>query len=228
MRNRSRAHPFIVLASAILCGLPAAAGAQAAGTNTQGISLQITPGPGYDYSQPFLLFFRLPQYPQVACWIETDDGVFVGTVYATRKGAKRAFYAAPSAGRPEALPVWYHRQTGSAPALDAVSGATSAPSPEIRKTAPRRLRPGRYVVFLEVNRAYDYNDTYTRTSSGVNGQPSLVYRATLDIADHLSSAQLALAGTGSVDGADGAIRDGTPGVTTALGIIAVATVGYQP
>jgi hypothetical protein len=41
------------------------------------------------------------------------------------------------------------------------------------------LSPGRYFIYGEVNKSFDYNETYPEERTGVNGQPSLVYRGTV-------------------------------------------------
>jgi hypothetical protein len=86
------------------------------------------------------------------------------------------------------------------------------------------LPSGTYIVKLEVNRSYDYNDTYTRANSGVTGQPSLVYKCALDVGHGPRKGTFEPIGTGAVDGSDGAIRPGLGGVTTALRILAAAEI----
>ena len=193
--------------------------AQAALPAVQGggrFTLRAVPGPGYHASMTLLLFFKVPLYPQIACWLEAENGQFVQTVYVTHRGGRKDFYSAPSGGRPEALPVWYHR-AGERGTLDAVSSATSTSNVSASRPADAALPPGSYFVFLEVNRSYDYNQTWTRANSGVNGQPSVIYRAVLDVKPGTASrAELQPFGAGSVDGSDGEIRPGLDGITTAL------------
>jgi hypothetical protein len=209
-------------AAAAFLAAASLAGAEAAPAGT--FTLKVTPGPEYKASTTILLLIKIPLYPQMACWIETPDGGYAGTVYVTAKGAKRNFFSAPAAGRPEALPVWYHRQALNKAATDAVSGATASTSAD--HEARLTLAPGRYTAFLEVNRSYDYNERYTRASSGVNGQPSLVYRAEIVVGKDPSRAAFAPVGTGSVDGSDGGIHPGLEGITTALALIDHAELLY--
>ncbi len=213
-----------VILLGVLVGVPAArSGAQARGQFT----LRVTPGPDYSASTRILLFIKMPLHPQMACWLESLDGHFLGTIYVTAKGEKKKFYAAPAAGRPEALPVWYHVQSSGAPAADAVSGATSAGAAEHVAKAPAGLAPGRYAAFLEVNRSFDYNDRFTKKNSGVNGQPSIVYRAEIVVGPAGSKAVCAPIGTGSVDGSDGRVTPGLDGITTALTLIEKAEIEYS-
>ncbi len=190
-------------------------------------SLQITAGPGYDGGVKFL-FFKIPLHPQMACWLETTDGQYVGTISVTDRAAKKAWRGAPAAGRPEALPVWYHSLTAQ-PLLqsaqtDAVSTATPGGNAEIVSSLARSLPPGVYVAKLEVNRSIDYNGRFTKANSGVNGQPSLVFAAEITVGDTPSTAELVPMGTGSLDGADGSVRQGLDGLTTALTLIQKAQI----
>jgi len=189
--------------------------------------LQVAPGRDWYASTRFLFVFKGSPESALACWLETPDGNYVETIYVTRKGGRKAFYAAPSAGRPEALPVWYHRAAGE-PATDAVSAATSSSGLSLSRVAGTRLEPGRYVAFLEVNRSYDYNETWTRANSGVNGQPSVVYRAEITVSrGQAASSSFEAVGTGSVDGSDGRVRPGLEGITTALTLIQHAEIRFD-
>jgi hypothetical protein len=188
--------------------------------------LDLVPGPFFHHSMRFLIF-RVPLEPQIACWIETPDGRYVGTIYVTAKAAKKKWFGAPSAGRPEALPVWYHaRQQGSATA-DAVSSATPAGTVQMQSPLPTGLTAGTYVLRLEINSSYDYNERYTRANSGVNGQPSVVYSGQITVGKGEAQADLVPIGTGSVDGSDGNIRPGLEGITTALQMLQSARVLYH-
>jgi len=186
--------------------------------------LKVLPGPQYNVPKRFLLFFEIPIYPQIACWIESPDGKYMGTIYVTEGGAKNNYTFAPRGERPEALPVWSHRKVGQVAIPDAVSGATSETAAQHREVLSMPL--GRYNAYLEVNRAYDYNETYTRSNSGVNGQLSIVYRASIIVGKVASAAKFAPIGTGSVDGSDGTLRPGLVGITTALSIIRDAEIDY--
>jgi hypothetical protein len=188
--------------------------------------LKIAPGADYSTSTTIFFFFKIPIYPQIACWIETLEGEYIDTIYITSKGAKKNFFSAPAAGRPEALPVWYHLQQAKPTNTDAVTSATSANSAEHISQSFDQLKPGKYIVLLEVNRSYDYNDQYTKANSGVNGQPSLIYRAEIIVGDASATSELVPFGVGSADGSDGNIRPGLDGITTALKLIDKADIEY--
>jgi len=189
-------------------------------------TLEMTPGPGYRSSIGFFLF-KIPLYPQVACWLETADGRAISTIYVTAKGAKKNWFSSPKGGRPEALPVWYHVQKAAEELPDSISAATA--SGAIRHDSPvSGLPPGRYVAMLEVNRSYDYNERYTREKTGVNGQPSVVYRCEIVVGQGSSTGTFVPVGTGSPDGSSGSVTPGIEGLTTALTLLEKATITYQP
>ena len=175
-----------------------------------GFNLELKPGAAYTGKGGWFVF-SYKVYPQIALWLETPAGEYVGTLYVTAKGEARKWTAAPKEGRPEALPVWYHVQNEIA---DEVSAATSKGAATIGHIF--RIVPGNYVVKLETNRSYDYNATYTKSGSGVNGQPSLVYQALVSIGSGPVRAELLPIGTGAVDGSEGRIRTGLNGLDTAL------------
>lgn len=117
--------------------------------------------------------------------------------------------------------------TSSAPSpslsrsLDAVTGAT--PKSELNLTA--QMEEGDYIIKSEFNNSFDYNDFYTKKSSGVNGQPSVVYSA--KIPANLTAGQeisLDFAGTGSLTGGDGSISKNTQNLTTAKEIVKSVSV----
>ena len=186
--------------------------------------LDLVQGPAYHQTAKFLVF-NIPLYPQVACWIETEDGTYVDTVYVTSKVARKSWYAAPSSGRPEALPVWSHARNQS-PVIDSITGATPAGGVHREALIASDAKSGVYIVKLEVNISYDYNERYTRSNSGVNGQPSVVYSGKLKLGGGQSDAVLAPLGTGSVDGSDGGITLGTQGITTALDLVTSAKISF--
>jgi hypothetical protein len=223
---------FVIPASALLAILalascsPQRPNPSAAPAVGQRFELDLVPGPSFHHSMRFL-FISVPLNPQIACWVETPDGAYVKTIYATAKGAKKKWFGAPSAGRPEALPVWYHaRQQSSSPA-DAVSGATPAGTMQVQSPLPHGLTAGTYVVKLEINSSYDYNGRYTRANSGVNGQPSVIYSGRMEVGKGEAQADLSAVGTGSVDGSDGNITPGLDGITTALQLLQSARVTYH-
>jgi len=205
---------------------PRRAHAAAAAGSGRRFELDIVPGPHYLHSVGFL-FFRIRIYPQLACWIESPDGKYVDTIFVTTKVGRKKWFGAPSAGRPEALPVWSHARDQAPLNTDAVSGATPAGSVRVGSPLAAGLSAGTYVVKLEVNSSFDYNERYTRANSGVNGQPSIVYMGRIDVGKGEAETDLTAIGTGSVDGADGDIRPGLEGITTAREMLQSARILYH-
>jgi hypothetical protein len=199
--------------------------APAPGT-ASGPRIQLALEPGSQYSKEMKTFiFGYTVYPQVAAWIETEDGRFIETLYVTQIAVTEKYRAAPKNGRPEALPIWSALRTTSA---DAVSAPTTVGSTvRYRNGAAGKLSPGTYVVKLETNRSYDWNGTYTKQNSGVNGQPSLLYRAVLRVGGQRDQADFVPIGTGSVDGSDGNVRLGLEGIDTALELFSSMKVSYE-
>jgi len=187
------------------------------------IELHLIPGPYYSKNMGFL-WFTYTVRPQIAAWIETPEGSYLDTLYVTEAAATKKYRAAPKQGRPEALPVWFARKTGSA---DAVSAPTAlGTAVEYGNGIAARLPAGNYTIMLEVNRSYDYNGTYSKMNSGVNGQPSVIYRANLEIGKGPKEVRFEPIGIGSVDGSDGNIRPNLEGIDTALELFSCLTVRY--
>jgi len=232
MKNQENSNPMrrIAVLSALLAGFAltgcaVAKGAAAAdGPKVQGprFSIELSPGKTYKTTTGWFIF-QYPVYPQVAVWVETVDGIYMDTIYITGKAEKKNWIAAPSSGRPEALPVWNHLKKDK---LDAVSAATSKWVTKRDSDLASRLPAGTYAIMLETNRSYDYNSTFTKDTSGVCGQPSLVYRALLNVGKGPDKAIFEPIGTGSPDGSDGAIRNGLSGIDSALTLFSTMAIEY--
>jgi len=192
------------------------------------IELNFLPGPEYSMLMNKVLY-KYTVYPQVALWLETEEGQFVGTIYVTRAVAEQNFSFAPGKGRPEALPVWSH--LAKSETLDGISAATVENEEShvyYGKALSDNLEPGNYIIQLEINRSYDWNDVYTKKNSGVNGQPSVLYRTEVTIGDTVQSLELKPYGRGSVDGSNGEITPGLEGIDTALNLFSLLEVQYYP
>lgn len=204
------------LAAAVALGFVACANVPTESEPSGGVTgprfvLELTPGPEYRKSQ-------------IAAWVETPGGDFVETIYVTAKAGRGDWLMAPKSGRPEALPVWSHARADDA---DAATSATPSGTLAHGSPAAARLAAGNYVVWLEINRSFDYNEAYPK-SRGVNGQPSVVYRADIQVGSGESETILKPAGTGAPDGSDGEMRPGLAGISTALELLSSAMVSYFP
>ena len=193
---------------------------------TAQISAAVTPGSEWKGKFP----------PQFSLWIQDENGKFCQTIFATKKASKKKWIFAPKDGRPESLPVWYHSCKNfyvpeSKNELDAVTSATPKGSFEI--TRKIQLEKGKkYFVYAEVNKSFDYNEFYPKDAeknaaeySGVNGQPSAVYRA--EVSFENPEAKLELVGTGSLDGKSGSVEDKTETLTTAKNLVEKIIVSIE-
>ncbi len=182
--------------------------------------------PGFHYAKDAqFLWYKYTVRPQVAAWLEKPDGTFIDTIYVTEIGMTGKYAAAPKHGRPEALPVWSHLRKEGA---DAVSSPTTVGTRLVYgNDIAARLPDGIYIIKLETNRSYDWNEMYSKKNSGVNGQPSIVYLAELAIGGEDTEADFVPVGTGSVDGSSGGIRPGLDGLDTALALFTTMKVSYQ-
>jgi hypothetical protein len=209
------------------------------------IVVSVVPGPEYSHKVKFGLA-SMTITPQMAIWIETADGRFVDTIYVTEKSATAKWAAAGGARRPEALPLWSHARgvraddglympdkKGRLP--DAISGAT--PTKAFSKTwkVPASLAPGSYRVRVELNSSFDWNEAYPDKLpkadprwSEVNGQPSVVHEATIQLGRGAESVVLEPKGTGSLRGEDGKVTSGLLGLTTALELVEPIKAEYKP
>lgn len=193
---------------------------------TAQISAVVTPGSEWKGKFP----------PQFVLWIQDENGNSCQTIFATKKASKKKWIFAPKNGRPESLPVWYHScknfyVSESENELDAVTSATPKGSFEISRKI--QLKEGKkYFIYAEVNKSFDYNEFYPKDAeknsseySGVNGQPSAVYRAEFGFEN--PEAKLELVGTGSLDGKSGSLEDKTDTLTTAKNLVEKIIVSIE-
>jgi len=184
-----------------------------------GLELIVVPGEHWLGKMKFL-FLSMDKTPQVAAWIEDGDGNYIATITVTNRSAKKNWISSPKQGRPEALPVWFHRQENNqnAGSIDAVSTATPKGAIEARISKDSLISGNTYNVYLEINHSFDYNGHWTENNSGDNGQPSLIYHAQFT-AGQPFNLSLTPIGFGSVDGSNSGITNGLENITTALYII---------
>ncbi|WP_156809968.1 hypothetical protein [Spirochaeta africana] len=178
------------------------------------VTVVIEPGSSYRTTKWFGIFpVRLT--PQMAVWIETAEGEMANVVYSSQSTVENRWRGADE--RSEALPVFNSRRG----TVDAVGSATPRGDSTINLNEMISFQPGTYSIYAEVNKSFDYNDAYPEERTGVNGQPSLIYKAVIEITNARRSQHIRLTpfGTGAVDGADGAIRPGLQELTTALDIL---------
>ncbi len=183
-----------------------------------GVSFTIIPGTGYVHRH---WFGPLPVSltPQIALWLEDGEGHFLETLYLTERSARNSWRGAGE-GRSEALPLYSHARNASED-VEGVSGA-SVRSGEIGRRADSPYSGMTLLVRAEVNSSFDYNSSYTRENSGVNGQPSLLYEGLWKEGER--EIGLRPVGTGSLTGDTGEAGYSLEGLTTALEMVESITL----
>lgn len=141
--------------------------------------------------------------PQMAVWIEDTNGNFIKTIFVTPRVKK--------INREAALPVWEHRETSS---TDAIASSTPKKSTDINIKKPDNLQT--FNILLEVNKSYD-NNKYYPMGKDYSGQPSLIYKATID--SQKDTYTMSIVGHGSPTGKDGLIYSDISNSTTSLNIL---------
>ena len=172
------------------------------------------------------------KYPQLAVWVESDTGD-PETVFVTQGAGKNKWMFADE--RPGALPVWTGvRPDEKSPAVDAVSGATpSGEAHTIHWLIPEKYNGKNVTVFIEANVSFDYNEFYTKKEnnpgySGVNGQPSVVWRSFFHVDNKPNQMTPEMIGHGHVLGKNSAIESDMSGITTAAGLFNYMNIAYHP
>jgi len=186
-------------------------------TISEGIELSVEPGEHW-LGKKKVFIFSVNSSPQMAAWIENNQGQYISTIIVTNRSAKKNWIFAPKEGRPEALPVWTDKIQNNAAQIDGVSAASSKGAVDVHIEGASLIAGQEYNVYLEINHSFDYNDTWPKKENDVNGQPSLLYHAQF-IAGTPGQTRLEPIGHGTADGSDGNIVMGLEGITTALTII---------
>jgi hypothetical protein len=188
--------------------------------NSNGIVLSVEPGEHWKGRK----YIFLSRTPQMAAWLEDNQGQYVSTITVTNRSAKNNWLGnAPKEGRPEALPVWNYKIRNNTAGIDSVSSATTKGAVEVQIDNSSLQNGQEYNVYLEINHSFDYNDTWPKKDNDVNGQPSLIYHAKF-LAGTSGRKELKPIGHGSQAGSDGKIVENFDGMTTALTIIKFANI----
>ena len=181
---------------------------------------------------------------QMAVWLVNEQGVFVDTVYVTRKVAREGLGNRGGdiddkwgGSRLSVLPVWAHQRgidygggnfypTKEKPLVDAMSSATPKAGELVRIWNQKILKPGKYYYYIEVNKSFDDNEQHNY--SWYRGQPSVIWQGSLLVGDQISESKAKIVGHGQVAGIDGGINPDLSTLTTALDLIEKGEVIYKP
>jgi hypothetical protein len=183
--------------------------------------------------------------PQIAIWLTDEQGVLVETVFVTGKVAKRGLGnrrgdldGKMGGPRLSALPVWAHvccvdygdgnyYPSEDNPLPDAITSATPEAGEFVWEWKPAdTLKWGGYFYYIEVNGSFDKNDHHDY--SWYRGQPSIVWRGSIEVGDHTASSEAVIIGHGHVAGEDGVINPELSTLTTSLKLIEGAEAVYHP
>ncbi len=223
-----------------ITALALAASLAAAGAQGR-IEISIQAGPAFTH-QARMGFILVKTRPQIAVWIETNEGRYVDTVFVTHRSAFADWYGGKGVRRPEALPIWSRARGIAAPdglfmpdrahpLADAVSGPT--PAADFSLSWKSSLAPGRYRIRVELNQSFDWNEAYPdklpKTDprwTEANGQPSVLWEGELELGQGLTAVALKPLGTGALKGEDGRMRVGLEGMTSARDIASSITARF--
>lgn len=181
---------------------------------------------------PMLLGFLKTCYPQIAVWMTEPESSFQKTIYITERGARNSWILADA--RPSATPVWNGiRSQEHQLDIDGISGAT--PSGELHTIIwpiPPALSAKTINIYIEANVSFDYNDYYSddesrKGYSGVNGQPSLIWKTVVNLTDTDAGYTPIIIGHGNVNGADSQVHEDLTNVTTARNLFNYIKVHYS-
>jgi hypothetical protein len=185
------------------------------------------------YQKP--TFFLPKAYPSYAIWLEDSVSGEPQTIYVTGKAGQNKWISAKE--RPESVPVWFgvrkREKSEMAVDIDAVSGATpSGESAVIYWPIPASWKNREASLYIEANISFDYNESFNNEKgtpgySGVNGQPSIIWRTELELAkEDLLDIAPEIVGHGHVSGIDHHIDPDMSGITTATRIFQYVGVNY--
>jgi hypothetical protein len=203
--------------------------------NGRPIAVEFTRGSAW-MKEAKMGFLKLRITPQLAVWAEDSAGM-VATLFVTRAFAKQdwrlAKFHPDTCGRPMCMPYWLNRlvakglpvPTKNHPLSDAVTGATPKGSFTLGTALPEGFR--KFQLFVEINKSFDNNDTWPakKDHSSFNGQPAVVYAATVNLDDTAAKSWvLSPKGMSGERGNDPALYPIDKRLTTALEMLEKVTV----
>lgn len=211
------------------------------GVDTTGLNLEIHFQRGKSHNHPLMVF-----------WMEDESGNYLKTLYIARSIGKGVFsYGAQAEGhwmpgeiqRPASLPYWAHKRgvkneqgnyipSPGMPMPDAISGPTPKQN-FILSTRTGLNMPERFVLKMEINQTWDFNEFWTNGKYPGNQeyitscQPALVYEARIDLKEGKKEYMLNPIGHSHYDGRDGSLTRDLGTITTALEITREVKVVIQ-
>jgi len=184
------------------------------------LDIYIEPGEYWSHEFKIMGLFTVKAEPQIAVWLEDEEGKYLKTVYITAKYSSHGLFANKT--RPEALPVWSAKHDAKEKqSIDAVSQGTGT---VLKGSIDRTGNDKKQFLMLEINNSFDYNAAYNDNLSAdqpdysdTSGQPAMIYKA--DMKKEQNSGIFELKGHAHPAGKDGKIYSDLSKVTTAQQII---------
>lgn len=206
------------------------------------MSIVFSPGKHWIHSMKIFPLIHIKNRPQIAVWLEDEQGHFLQTLYVTNRMAKQSWRKGPGdktkeIRRAEALPVWIYAHkteyekgvftpTKMNPLPDLITSATPKKSFKIRSSMPGK---GKVIIKVEVNHSTDFNAYYQANMSlkhpnyngdlWGNGQPSVIYRGEIASDMKTKEVKLKLIGHGAPFGQNGSIDADLSQLDSALEIV---------
>jgi len=221
---------LIILSMAVVITVIHCLGVSA--NNQRKIVIDIKAGKNYNHQHKMGLV-KIQITPQMAIWLEDENGKYIDTIFVTHKSAKSSW---GSVRRPEALPIWSHKRgvkyadglympDRKNPLPDAVTGATEKSSFVKTWIVPKDIKDGDYLLKVEVNNSFDFNEVYQDKLpkdhphyNSVSGQPSLLWEGKISLGKDFRS-QLKIVGHGHPAGKNGTVIPELNGIDSAMTII---------
>jgi hypothetical protein len=210
--------------------------------NISGRSIEIVFKKGESWSEK--IKFGVASFtitPQIAVWIEDKDGKYIDTLYVTRSFGKQRWglYGDENKTfRTSSLPYWMNKRlqaglkspTKKSPLADSETGAT--PKADFTIESKIKKEVSEFRILAEVNKSFDVNKNFHVDEKGytdgvINGQPSVVYQADIDLIKPGSDYSMKLIGRGGENGEDGRLYNDLEKLTTAKNILKSITVHIQ-
>lgn len=204
------------------------------------VTIEVKAGPRYTFEHQYGLT-KLKIIPQMAIWLEDSQGNYVDTIFVTEKAGKSGW---GKVRRPSALPIWSHQRgvkyadglympDKKNPLPDAITGATAKTSFIKKWIVPGEIKDGAYILKVEVNSSFDYNNRFhnklkenDKDYNDVSGQPSLLWEGRVTIGQPFEIT-LTKTGHGHPSGKNGHVYKDLTGLTSALEIVESITVRTQ-
>lgn len=206
----------------------------------RGLIVDFKAGPNYMHHYKYGIM-KLKIVPQIAIWLEDNQNNYIETIYVTSKEAKSGW---GNVRRPSALPIWSHKRgvqyadglympDKKNPLPDAITGATAKGSFIKVWNIPNKIPDGEYLLKVEVNNSFDYNEKYRNKLdekhpdfNDVSGQPSLLWEGKIIVGKAFKT-NLIKAGHGHPSGNNGVIYQDLDSFTSALSIIESINVSIK-